>query len=232
MELSIDTSTRYAGAGLSEEGRLLAEYSWVSRQNHSVELLPAIDHLLKTNGATPKDLTCVFVAIGPGGFSALRVGLSTAKGLAMSLGIPLVALNTLEIEADPFSGLGMPVCAVLDAGRNEVAAAVYTEEDGVLKTARDAWIAAPEELCSSIEGAVLFCGEGSSLLETALAETALAERLGDGVVLAEHTPPTRRPGTLSRMGYERLLKGEQADVSTLEPFYLRKPSISTPRRPA
>ena len=228
MELSIDTSTRYAGAGLSEEGRLLAEYSWVSRQNHSVELLPAIDHLLKTNGATPKDLTCVFVAIGPGGFSALRVGLSTAKGLAVSLGIPLVALNTLEIEADPFSGLGMPVCAVLDAGRNEVAAAVYTEEDGVLKTARDAWIAAPEEVCSSIERSpALFCGEGSSLLET-----ALAERLGDGVVLAEHTPPTRRPGTLARMGYERLLKGERADVSTLEPFYLRKPSISTPRRPA
>ena len=153
MELSIDTSTRYAGAGLSEEGRLLAEYSWVSRQNHSVELLPAIDHLLKTNGATPKDLTCVFVAIGPGGFSALRVGLSTAKGLAVSLGIPLVALNTLKIEADPFRSLGLPVCAALDAGRNEVAAAVYTEEDGVLKTARDAWIAAPEEVCSSIEGA-------------------------------------------------------------------------------
>ena len=227
MELSIDTSTRYAGVGLSEEGRLLAEYSWVSRQNHSVELLPAIDHLLKTNGATPKDLTCVFVAIGPGGFSALRVGLSTAKGLVVSLGIPLVALNTLEIEADPFRSLGLPVCAVLDAGRNEVAAAVYAEEDGVWKTVRDAWIAAPEELCSSIEGAVLFCGEGSSLLEPALKECS-----GDGAVLAEHTPPTRRPGTLARMGYERLLKGEQANVSTLEPFYLRKPSITAPRRPS
>ena len=71
----------------------------------------------------------------------------------MSLGIPLVALNTLEIEADPFRSLGLPVCAVLDAGRNEVAAAVYAEKDGVWKTVRDAWIAAPEELCSSIEGA-------------------------------------------------------------------------------
>ncbi len=227
MELSIDTSTRYAGAGLSEGGLLLAEYSWVSRQNHSVELLPAVDHLLKTNGALPKDLTCVFVAIGPGGFSALRVGLSTAKGLAISLGIPLVALNTLEIEADPFRGLGLPVCAALDAGRGEVAAAVYAEEGGIWRTARDAWIASPEEVCSGIEGAVLFCGEGSSLLEP-----ALSKRHGDGSVLAEHTPPTRRPGTLARMGHERFASGDVADTSTLEPFYLRKPSISTPRRPA
>ncbi len=227
MELSIDTSTRYAGAGLSEEGRLLAEYSWVSRQNHSVELLPAIDHLLKTNGAMPRDLTCVFVAIGPGGFSALRVGLSTAKGLAISLGVPLVALNTLEIEADPFRGLGMPVCAALDAGRGEVAAAVFAEEDGAWRTAREAWIASPEEVVSGIDGRALFCGEGSSLLES-----ALAERLGDGSVLAEHTPPTRRPGTLARMGHERFARGELSDTSTLEPFYLRKPSISTPRRPA
>ena len=145
----------------------------MSRQNHSVELLPAIDHLLKTNGATPGDLTCVFVAIGPGGFSALRVGLSTAKGLAISLGVPLVALNTLEVEADPFRGLGLPVCAALDAGRGEVAAAVYAEEGGLWKTTREAWIASPEEVCSSIEGAVLFCGEGSSLLEP-----VLSERLG------------------------------------------------------
>ena len=227
MELSIDTSTRYAGAGLSDEGKLLAEYSWVSRQNHSVELLPAIDHLLKTNGAAPKDLACVFVAIGPGGFSALRVGLSTAKGLAISLGIPIVALNTLEIEADPFRSLGLPVCAALDAGRGEVAAAVYAEESGVWKTAREAWIASPEEVVSGVEGRALFCGEGASLLEP-----ALSERLADGSVLAEHTPPTRRPGTLARMGYERFATGDLADTSTLEPFYLRKPSISTPRRPA
>ena len=133
MELSIDTSTRYAAVGLSRDGKLLAEYSWVSRQNHSVELLPAIDKLLKSNGAAPRDLTCAFVAIGPGGFSALRVGLSTAKGLAISLGIPLVAVNTLEIEAEPYRSMEMPVCAVLDAGRSEVSAAMYADEDGQWK---------------------------------------------------------------------------------------------------
>ena len=227
MELSVDTSTRYAGTGLSRDGKLLAEYSWVSRQNHSVELLPAIDQLLKSNGATPGNLTCAFVAIGPGGFSALRVGLSTAKGLAISLGIPLVALNTLEIEVDPYRGLGMPVCAVLDAGRNEVSAAMYADDNGQWKAIWDARILSPEDLCSEVDGPTFFCGEALPLV----AET-LQERLGDRAVLADQTPPTRSPGTLAKMGYERFARGEVADVSTLEPFYLRKPSITEPRRPA
>ena len=226
MELSIDTSTRYAAVGLSRDGKLLAEYSWVSRQNHSVELLPAIDYMLKSNGATPRDLTCAFIAIGPGGFSALRVGLSTAKGLAIPLGIPLVAVNTLEIEAEPYCGQGLPVCAVLDAGRSEVSAAMYAEADGLWQTVRDARVLAPEELCSEIEGPTLFCGEALPLV----AET-LQEHLGDKALLADQTPPTRSPATLARMGHERFTRGDLADVSTLEPFYLRKPSISEPRRP-
>ena len=64
-----------------------------------------------------------------------------------------------------------------------------------------------------------------------VAET-LRERLGDKAVIADQTPPTRSPATLARMGHERFARGELADVSTLEPFYLRKPSISEPRRPA
>ena len=226
MELSIDTSTRYAAVGLSRGGKLLAEYAWVSRQNHSVELLPAIDNLLKGVGAAPRDLTCAFVAIGPGGFSALRVGLSTAKGLAVSLGIPLVAVNTLEIEAEPYRGTEMPVCAVLDAGRSEVSAAVYADEDGRWKTVRDARVLSPEELCSDVDSTTFFCGEALPLVAEALQAS-----LGDKAVLADQSPPTRSPATLAQMGYERFARGDLADVSTLEPFYLRKPSITEPRRP-
>ena len=61
------------------------------------------------------------MAIGPGGFSALRVGLSTAKGLCTGLNIPLVALNTLDVEAEPHRDQDLPVCALLDVGRGEAA---------------------------------------------------------------------------------------------------------------
>lgn len=226
MELAIDTSTRYAGVCLSQDGRVVVSRSWYSRQNHTVELLPAVQDLLKEAGATAQDLECVFVAIGPGGFSALRVGLSTAKGLCTGLGIPLVALNTLDIEAEPHRGQHLPVCALLDIGRGEAAAALYTQHYGDWRKAMEDRIASPDLLCEGIQEAVLFCGEG-----VATFGEALTERLGDLAVLADHSPPTRSPATLAAMGSVRHRRGDHDDIKTIEPLYLRRPSISTPRRP-
>ena len=226
MELSIDTSTRYAGVCLSQQGAVVAEYSWFSRQNHSVELLPAVERLLKAVDITARDLTCIVIAIGPGGFSALRVGMSAAKGLGIALDIPLVALNTLDVEADPYRRLQMPVCALLDMGRGEAAAALYGQDQGVWRKLDQERIVSPEELCDGVRQPTLFCGEGVSLFGP-----ILKERLGEKAVLAEQSPPTRQPSALARMGYERFRRGERNDIYSLEPFYLRRPSITTPRSP-
>ena len=227
MELAIDTSTRYAGVCLSQDGRVVVERSWFSRQNHTVELLPAVEGLLKEAGATVRDLECVFVAIGPGGFSALRVGLSTAKGLCAGLDIPLVALKTLDIEAQPHKERGMPVCALLDMGRGEAAAATYEHLNGAWTKLTAEQIAAPDEICDGVQKATLYCGEG-----VAAFGDALTERLGDLAVLADQSPPTRSPGTLAVMGNERHRRADHDDVRAIEPLYLRRPSISTPRKPA
>ncbi len=227
MELAIDTSTRYAGVCLSQDGRVLVSRSWYSRQNHTVELLPAVEDLLKEAGATIGELDCVIVAIGPGGFSALRVGLSTAKGLCTGLNIPLVALNTLDVEAEPHRDQDLPVCALLDVGRGEAAAALYAQGDGDWQKAMAERIASPDLLCEGVQEPVLFCGEG-----VATFGEALTERLGDLAVLAAQSPPTRSPATLAAMGSERHRRGDHDDIKTIEPLYLRRPSISTPRRPA
>ena len=226
MELSIDTSTRYASVCLSRDGEALAEYAWFSLQNHSVELLPAVDHLVKTAGMVAQDLECIVIAIGPGGFSALRVGLSTAKGLGLSLGIPLVALNTLDIEAYPFRGLGLPICAILDMGRGEVAATLYSGERGRWNRLSEQRIVTPEELCAGVQQPTLFCGEGISLYGP-----AMEEHLGEKAVIAQQSLPTRRPGTLAQMGYQRLQRGESDNIHSLEPLYLRRPTITAPRQP-
>ena len=89
MELSIDTSTRYASIGLSSGGESVVELTWRSDRNHSVELIPSIQMLLKRVGIALRDLEAIYIASGPGGFSALRVGMSAAKAMAMSLDIPL-----------------------------------------------------------------------------------------------------------------------------------------------
>ena len=119
MELCIDTSTRYASVGISEEGRVLAELAWRSERNHSVELAPALRRVMEHAGVRMEDLTAVFAALGPGGFSALRVGLSVAKSLAMARGLPLVGVNTLDVEVAPFHGIGGPLSAVIGAGTLE-----------------------------------------------------------------------------------------------------------------
>ena len=188
MELAIDTSTRYAGVCLSLGGRVVVSRSWYSRQNHTVELLPAVEVLLKEAGATIGELDCVIVAIGPGGFSALRVGLSTAKGLCTGLKIPLVALNTLDVEAEPHRDQDLPVCALLDVGRGEAAAALYAQGDGDWQKAMVERIASPDLLCEGVQEPVLFCGEG-----VATFGEALTERLGELAVLADQSPPTRDP---------------------------------------
>ena len=91
MYLIIDTSTKHAAAGLWRDGLLVRTAAWRSRRHHTVELMPAIERLLAEESASPDSLLGIAVATGPGGFSALRAGLSVAKGLAFALSLLLAA---------------------------------------------------------------------------------------------------------------------------------------------
>src|SRR5687767_10648138 len=86
--LALDTSTAHAGVALYN-GDVLAELTWPAGRHGSQTVLPQVEHLLRLSSRDIRDLTVVAVALGPGSFSALRVGLSTAKGLALALACPL-----------------------------------------------------------------------------------------------------------------------------------------------
>lgn len=222
MELSIDTSTRYASVGLSRQGEAIAELSWRSEQNHSVELAPAIRALMGQAGVEVAQVEAVFVAKGPGGFSALRVGMSTAKALAMALKVPLVAVATLDIEALPYLGLGIEVCALLDAGRNQVYMAKYGPE---LDANTQYRIMGRDALVGAIETLTLFCGEGV----LAIAD-ALRASLGDHALIAQAPPPTRRASYLAHLAHRRWQAGAADDPTTLQPLYLRSSQVDTAAR--
>lgn len=159
MLLAIDTSTRYAGVALCEEGRVLSSRCWRSSVNHTAELMPAVDQILRSHGLTPGDLSGIAVALGPGGFSALRVGMSVVKGFAFTTGAPVVGVGTLDLEAHPYLQSGLPVCAILDAGRKEVASALFGR-DGL--RIREDMVGTVEELVECTDGLTLFCGEAVS----------------------------------------------------------------------
>ena len=231
MELAIDTSTRYSGIALSHEGGVVAEHTWRSEQNHSVELLPAIKALLAGAKVAVGELTAVFVAQGPGGFSALRVGMATAKGLALARGIPIVGVSTLEVEALPYLERDLSVCALIPAGREQFSVAVYrgaTEKTNgpasVIIVQKEPVLMTLVDLCSSADEPTLFCGEGVSEVQEALRAS-----LGRKALFGDVTPPTRRPSSLVALGFRRLQRNDTDDLASLQPIYARPPSITMPK---
>ena len=217
MELAIDTSTRYASVGLSQDGMAAAELTWRSDQNHSVELVPAIRAVMDRAGVEMADLKAVFLARGPGAFSALRVGMSTAKALSVARGIPLVAVNTLDVEAAPYLGLGYPVRAVIDAGHGKVYLGSYCggpppNGDGAAKyESLDV-----ESVSASVSERALFCGEGAAQIAD-----ALRSALGDRAVFVDAVPPTRSAASLARLAHRRWRRTGADDVEGLQPLYIR-----------
>ena len=222
MLLCIDTSTRYAGVALSDEERVVSCRLWYSKVNHTAELMPAIAQILAHHGMAAHELEGIAVALGPGGFSSLRVGLSVAKGLAAASGQPLLGVRTLDLEARPYLETGVAVCAMLDAGRREVATARFDSRghsDG------EETICPPDELLDSIVETTQFCGEG-----VVPWVSLIKERLGPlALVMASPSPGTRL-WSLAAIAGERLAAGKTDDPAALEPNYLRMPSIGQPKQ--
>ena len=208
MELCIDSSTRYASVGVAHDNDVIAEVSWRSDRNHSAELVPRIRYIMKKADLSIKDMDAVFVAQGPGGFSALRVGISFAKSLAMARQIKLIGVDTLQIEAKPhiaFTGL---VCAVIGAGRGRVYASHYTR--GTLL--QQAEVLTHEELAQKLPESTLVCGEEAC--ELSIVWDSLG---GKAVTFWDTEKPTRTVKSLSQLGYERLAQGDTDDLMVLQP---------------
>ena len=223
MELAIDTATRFAGVALCVDGQVVGESSWHSANNHTAELAPAVEALLREAGADALQLSGITVIIGPGGFSALRVGLGFAKGLAESLDIPIAPVSALEVEAARhFEAEAGPLCPLLEVGRDRVAWCVY-ERDG------DDWRRAIEEQVTSVAAMVEAAPKGSTLCGEGAWHTAerIRELAPDARIIALE-PPTRSLAVLASLGHAALVSGGVPDRQTLEPNYLRPPSITMP----
>ena len=223
MELSIDTSTRHASVGLSNQGEAVVEISWRSERNHSVELVPTIHRLMEHARVEMLQLEAIFVARGPGAFSALRVGMSTAKTLAVALNIPIVSVGTLDVEAQPYRSLGLPIKALIGAGANRLYVGTYSGTDALNDPTYE--VLSREEWESSIAtGETLYCGEGLGAVMD-----VLQQRPHGRARLAYVSPPTRRTGVLADLAYRRWQGGDVDDPASLQPIYLRSAQVASAR---
>ncbi len=220
MELSLDTASELASVALSRQGSLVAEITWRCRRNHTVELLPTIDRLLTQAGAAREEIQAIFVCTGPGTYTGLRVGISTAKGLAYALGLPVLGVGRLELDAYPHAAFPGSIVAVHRAGRGEMAWASYRGDPW--REVTPPRLSQPEQFARRLHRRALFVGEVDEALAALLRQAA-----GPRALIASPAASTRRAAALAELAFARLAAGQTDDVALLRAIYLR-PAVVGP----
>jgi len=214
MLLAIDTSTQWMGLALFDGSQVISETVWQTQNHHTVELAPAIDSLFKRSGLLPERLKVLAVALGPGSFTSLRIGLAVAKGLALAQHLPVIGVPTLDflVAAQPLEDVAL--AAVLQAGRSRLAVGWYTPGETGWQADGDAKLCTAQELVQEIRKPTLVCGELSADDRQALG------RKWKNVRLVSPAQSLRRPSYLAEIAWKRYQDNQVDDVVTLSPIYL------------
>jgi tRNA threonylcarbamoyladenosine biosynthesis protein TsaB len=215
MLLTVDTSTGQMGLALYDGDQVIGELLWHSRHYHTVELAPAVADLLARSGLEMEKVQALGIALGPGSFTSLRVGLSFVKGLALARHLPIVGVPTLDIVAaaqDVHDS--MPLAAVLQAGRGRLALVRYKVLDGSWQATGEPVVTNADELAESIRKPTIVCGELTAEERQRLARKRV------NVKLASPAMCVRRPAILAELAWERWQAGAVDDAAALAPIYL------------
>lgn len=213
MLLAVDTSTAQVGLAIYDGAQVISEYAWRSSQRHTVELAPAIHGLLKRCGLTMDDVQALGVALGPGSFTSLRVGLSLVKGLALARGLPLVGIPTLDVLAAAQPSSRLPLVVAIQAGRGRLASGWYKHSKNGWQAKGPARVVTVETLINEVQSPVMVCGE-----LTAEERQKLAGK--PEVRLSSPAQSVRRPAVLAELAWHRWQAGKTDDDATLAPIYL------------
>lgn len=213
MLLAVDTSTAQVGLALYDGSQVISEYAWRSSQRHTVELAPAVSELLTRCSLTMDHVHALGVALGPGSFTSLRVGLSLVKGLALARHLPLIGIPTLDIlaAAQPLSRL--PLAVAIQAGRGRFALGWYKRSKNGWQAKGAARLVTISELVGEVKGPARVCGEF-----TAQERQQLSQKIE--IQLASPVQSVRRPAVLAELAWSRWQAGLVDDEATLAPIYL------------
>jgi tRNA threonylcarbamoyladenosine biosynthesis protein TsaB len=216
--LAVETSALAGGAALVDGDRVTGQYLLDVRLTHSERLMVAVDRLLADAGWTPRDLEGLAVAVGPGSFTGLRVGISAIKGLGLALGIPIAAVPTLDAMAASLPFAALPVCPVLDARKNEVYASRYRWDGSAMRREWEYLAVAPADLAQRLGEPTVLLGDGAGLIASPHARLAPPS----------HQAPS--PACVALLGHARLTAGDIVAAADLVPIYLRPSEAELKRR--
>ncbi len=216
MLLAIDTSTRSIGVALYDGLSVVYEAVWASKNFHTVELGPTVAEALARAGCPAGDLQALGVALGPGSFTSLRVGLAFVKGLALANRLPLIGVPSLDIVASAQPTQDIPLVAILQAGREKLATGWYHLISGSWQPSGEVSVVTAAELAKRIRKPTLICGEVDEKTRRVL------QRKYKNAIISSPARSLRRPAFLAELAWDLWQAGQEDDPNTLAPFYLHK----------
>jgi tRNA threonylcarbamoyladenosine biosynthesis protein TsaB len=218
MLLAIDTATRWLGLALHDGRKVIAETGWESVNTQTMELAPTVAGLLHRAGLQTADLAGIAVAIGPGSYTGLRIGVGFAKGLALVNNRLLIGVPTLDILAAALPRSERPLVVVAEAGRTRVCAGFYQWKGKGWQAVQQPEVLDWPALIEKVEPSAIVAGEVS-------AEAAKMIRVSKKkLLLTLAADSTRRSGYLAEIGWFRLRRGRTDDPASLAPIYLKDPA--------
>lgn len=218
--LLMDTSGKTGAVGLATGGGVIAAAQLSGTMRHAAELMPTIEKLVVQAGWPPDSFTDVFLTIGPGSFTGLRLGVSVARTLAWATGARIVAVPTLAALARNALAESPPprhVAVLLDAKRGQAFMACFEYRDGQYATVLDACLDEPRAFLARCPRPLTVLGEGLPVHQQAVAESG-----------ASVLPPERWPGRAEHvyaLGLERARAGAYTPAGDLVPLYIRRPEM-------
>jgi len=214
--LGLETSTAVCAAGLFVEGKPEVERSLLESHVHSEKLLTLVQEVIAEASLSLRDVHAVAISSGPGSFTGLRIGFSTAKGLCFSLNRPLVTVPTFEAIAvaarGKFAGAS-EILVALDAKREEFYVGRFaTTQEGVESLGSVEVLSLKDTLSLARRNAAgLLITDKVELLKSGSGDTQLVEDVHQFC----------RASIVARLGYRKAVRKEFADVASVEPFYLK-----------
>lgn len=218
--LGLDTATLVASVAVVEGDNRVAEFTLHTEKVHSRRLMPLLDEMLAESGLAIDDIDGIAVSAGPGSFTGLRIGMTTAKGLAYALNKPIVRVSTLDALAFNLAFASGLVCPLLDARMQEVYTAVYRTEAGEPEAVLAPAAMSLTELLSILAGKgerVIFLGDAVPKYRD-----EIAAKLGEQAAWAPPPLALPRAASVAELGRRRLRRGDSDDCFTVQPFYLRR----------
>ena len=217
--LAFESSAKAASAAVLADGTLLAEYTQNSGQTHSRTLMEMAKDMLANCALTPRDISAVAVAAGPGSFTGVRIGMAAAKGFAWGLQLPLYGVSTLEAMVRGAAYADGRFCACMDARKGQIYNAVFEYDGGALTRRTDDRAIAIEDLAAELakeQGPVYLVGDGAKLVSDTLAGRQLPL-----ILLPEQLRQQRAAG-VALCAQAAIDAGLPGDAAALSPNYLRQ----------